>query len=186
MKTVRSVLLLVFLGASLTTFAETTLVSDSFSSTSLDKWMVVSGSWRAMNGRLYQTDTSEKMAMITIPVKQSGKILYEFDVRYVAGGEDNYAGFGIHFCASKAALAGITASLSKELGNHNIRVNLLAPGILNEGGSKVLPESLTSAYLDHCALGRFGTPQEVAEVVAWLAMENTYVTGQTILLDGGL
>jgi hypothetical protein len=98
MKTVKLVLLLVFFGASLMAFSETTLVSDSFSSSVLDKWTVVSGSWRAMNGRLYQTDTSEKMAMITLPVNQSGKILYEFDVRYVAGGEDNYAGFGIHFC----------------------------------------------------------------------------------------
>jgi len=100
MKAVRTVLLLVFLGASLVGFSETTLVSDTFDSSSMGRWMTVSGTWRAMNGRLYQTDTSERMAMITIPVRQSGKVLYEFDVRYVAGGEDDYAGFGIHFCVN--------------------------------------------------------------------------------------
>ena len=101
MKAVKSVLLLVLLCASLVVFADTTLVSDTFSSSALGKWMPVSGNWRVLNGRLYQSDSSEKMAVITIPVAQSGKVLYEFDVRYVAGGEDNYAGFGIHFCVNK-------------------------------------------------------------------------------------
>jgi hypothetical protein len=53
-----------------------------------------------MNGKLSQVDTRENMAMIVVPAYQSGKVLYEFDVEYIRGGEDDYAGFGFHFCVN--------------------------------------------------------------------------------------
>ena len=68
-------------------------------------WLTsVSGNWKVMQGRLVQTNAKEKMAMITIPVNQSGVILYEFDVKYVSGGADDYAGFGIHINVNKPSM----------------------------------------------------------------------------------
>jgi NAD(P)-dependent dehydrogenase (short-subunit alcohol dehydrogenase family) len=80
----------------------------------------------------------------------------------------------------------MTAAMAKELGPDGIRVNLLAPGILEGGMSTRLPAELRQDYLKHCGLRRFGRFDEVAAWVAWLALQNTYVTGQTILVDGAL
>ena len=71
-------------------------------------------------------------------------------------------------------------------GEYGIRVNLLAPGILEDGVSRVLPQHLRDEYVKHCGLKRVGTLSEVACLAAWLATENTYVTGETIVVDGGL
>jgi len=92
----------------------------------------------------------------------------------------------VHYAASKAALAGMTAAMAKELGRDRIRVNLVAPGILESGMSHVLPEDLRQEYLKHCGLRRFGCLTEIAAWVVWLALRNTYVSGQTILVDGAL
>ena len=92
----------------------------------------------------------------------------------------------IHFAASTAAVKGMVEAMSKELGNYNIRVNIVALGILEEGASRKLSHEVIDAYLKHCSLQRFGKCTEVAEIVCWLAWENTYMTGQAIILDGGL
>jgi NAD(P)-dependent dehydrogenase (short-subunit alcohol dehydrogenase family) len=92
----------------------------------------------------------------------------------------------VHYAASKGALAGMTAAMAKELGKDGIRVNLIAPGILEGGMSRVLPEDLRQEYLKHCGLRRFGRLEEIAAWAAWLALQNTYVTGQTVLVDGAL
>jgi 3-oxoacyl-[acyl-carrier protein] reductase len=92
----------------------------------------------------------------------------------------------VHYAASKGALAGMTAAMAKELGKHGIRVNLIAPGILEKGMSRALPENLRQEYLKHCGLRRFGRLEEIAVWAAWLALQNTYLTGQTILVDGAL
>ena len=72
------------------------------------------------------------------------------------------------------------------LGEDGVRVNLVAPGILEGGMARHVSEELREDYLEHCSLKRLGTAEEVAELTAWLALENTYVTAQSILLDGGL
>jgi hypothetical protein len=100
MRWLKFLLVVVFLFTAVFAFSERTLVYDSFDSTALTRWMPVSGNWKVIHGRLVQTDAREKMAMITIPANQSGIILYEFDVKYVTGGADNYAGFGIHICTN--------------------------------------------------------------------------------------
>jgi len=92
----------------------------------------------------------------------------------------------VHYAASKAALAGLTQAMAKELGKDNIRVNLVAPGILEAGLSRTLPPRLLEDYVRHCGAKRVGKLAEVAQVVAWLACHNTYVTGQTIVVDGAL
>ena len=92
----------------------------------------------------------------------------------------------IHYAASKAALAGMTQSMAKEFGKDNIRVNLVAPGVMEAGISRTLPPRLLEDYVKHCGSKRVGRLAEVAEVVAWLACDNTYITGQTIVVDGAL
>jgi hypothetical protein len=100
MKIVKIFLVLLFLTTSVLAFSQTVRLDESFSSRSPKGWKQISGNWRVINGRLTQTDTNENMAMITVPVYQSGKMLYEFDLRYAEGGADGYAGFGIHICVN--------------------------------------------------------------------------------------
>lgn len=92
----------------------------------------------------------------------------------------------VAYSASKAALAGMAQALAKELGPRCIRVNVVAPGVLEAGASRTLPDELRAEYLKHAGLRRFGRFAEVAELVAFLALDNTYVTGRSIALDGGL
>ncbi len=92
----------------------------------------------------------------------------------------------VHYAASKTALEGMTRAMAKELGNDNIRVNVIEPGILEAGISRTLPGHLVTQYEKHCSLRRVGRMDEVASVVAWMAGPNTYVSGQAILVDGAL
>ncbi|MCW8142047.1 MAG: SDR family oxidoreductase [Planctomycetota bacterium] len=91
-----------------------------------------------------------------------------------------------HYVASKGALHAMTMALAKELGPDGVRVNLVAPGVLEAGLSRDLPERLRAEYRKHCALGRPGTLDEAANLIAWLALHDTYVTAQRLVLDGGL
>ena len=93
MKGFKVVLLVLFLSTSLAAFSQQ-LASESFSN--LSGWSAASGDWKAINGRLAQTDTRETISVITIPVRQTGTVEYAFDVEYIGGGEDDYAGFGVH------------------------------------------------------------------------------------------
>jgi len=92
----------------------------------------------------------------------------------------------VHYAASKGALACMVMAMAKELGPQGICVNSVAPGVLEAGLSGQLPEELRREYLKHCGLKRLGRIEEVASLVAWLATENTLVTGQTMVLDGAL
>jgi NAD(P)-dependent dehydrogenase (short-subunit alcohol dehydrogenase family) len=92
----------------------------------------------------------------------------------------------IHYGASRGALRAMAQGLSKELGPRQIRVNVVAPGVLEGGLGQTVPDATRAEYLKHSALKRLGSFGEVTGLVTWLALENTYVTGQTILLDGGL
>jgi NAD(P)-dependent dehydrogenase (short-subunit alcohol dehydrogenase family) len=93
----------------------------------------------------------------------------------------------VDYACSKGALWGMTQALSKELGDSNILVNMVAPGILEGGVATLLSEDLMEEYLKHSSLRRTGKFSEVAHVIAFLAGPlNTYVTGQAVVLDGGL
>ncbi len=95
-------------------------------------------------------------------------------------GQANYA-------ASKAGLIALTKAVAKEVGKRNIRVNAIAPGFIETDMTASLPEQVKKEYLTNIALGRFGKPEEVAEVVLFLASERaSYITGQTIVVCGGL
>ena len=93
----------------------------------------------------------------------------------------------VHYAASKAALAGFTEALAREVGRYAIRVNLLAPGILDTGMSLGLPQHRVREYLDQCALGRVGEAAEIAEAAAFLVSDQSaFMTGAKLALDGGL
>jgi NAD(P)-dependent dehydrogenase (short-subunit alcohol dehydrogenase family) len=93
----------------------------------------------------------------------------------------------IHYCASKAAIVGLTQALAKEVARHGVRVLCLAPGLLEGGMGQNLPDCRLADYLAHCSLGRVGTFDEIAELAAFLASDGSrYVSGATVVADGGL
>jgi NAD(P)-dependent dehydrogenase (short-subunit alcohol dehydrogenase family) len=91
----------------------------------------------------------------------------------------------VHYYTSKAAIKGFTEALAKEVARHNVRVLCLAPGLLEDGVGRNLPDHKRDDYLHHCALGRVGTFAEVAEFAAFLVSDaNSYQSGATIVMDG--
>lgn len=91
------------------------------------------------------------------------------------------------YAASKAAWLAATKTLSMELGPQGIRVNAVAPGVIKTAMTEDLPEEAMSRQLSRCELKRLGLPEEVANVLVWLASDAaSYVTGQTIRIDGGM
>ncbi len=93
----------------------------------------------------------------------------------------------VHYSASKAAIHGLTEALAKDLARHSIRVVCLAPGLLEDGVGRNLPEHRLADYLKHCALGRVGTLDEVARFASFLVSDEcSYVNGATIVMDGGV
>lgn len=92
----------------------------------------------------------------------------------------------VPYATSKGALMASARGLAKELGGEGVLVNVVAPGLMDGGASRIVPAEVKKEYLKHSASKRLATPGEIARSIAWLALENTYVTGQTIILDGGL
>ncbi|HZT42692.1 MAG TPA: 3-oxoacyl-[acyl-carrier-protein] reductase [Chthonomonadaceae bacterium] len=92
-----------------------------------------------------------------------------------------------NYSASKAGLVGLTKSLAKELGSRNVRVNAVAPGFIETEMTEVLKPDYREAILRQIPLGRFGTVEDVARVVAFLCSEDAaYIQGQVISINGGL
>jgi 3-oxoacyl-[acyl-carrier protein] reductase len=93
----------------------------------------------------------------------------------------------VAYAGSKAAVIGMTKSAAKELAPQNIRVNAVAPGFIDTDMTRAMPEEIYAERVASVGLGRAGTPEEVAEAIAWLASDRArYVTGQVLGVDGGM
>ena len=116
-------------------------------------------------------------------VKQrSGKIINISSVSGVMGnaGQANYS-------ASKAGIIGLTKSLARELASRNICVNAIAPGFVETDMTNRLSQSVIESAKQMIPLQKFGKPQDIAELVVFLASERAdYITGQVICVDGGM
>ncbi len=92
-----------------------------------------------------------------------------------------------NYVASKAGLIGLTKSVARELASRNITVNAVAPGFIQTEMTESLPEKTKAEMMAQIPLGRFGTPEEVAQAVAFLASDAAaYLTGQVIHVNGGM
>jgi len=93
----------------------------------------------------------------------------------------------VGYAASKAGLVGLARSLTREVGGRGITANVVAPGFIETDMTAALPEAQQAAYKASIPAGRFGSPQEVAQVVSFLAgPEAGYITGAVVPVDGGL
>jgi 3-oxoacyl-[acyl-carrier protein] reductase len=91
------------------------------------------------------------------------------------------------YSAAKAGLEGFSRALARELAGRNITVNSVAPGFIETDMTRALPEAARNAYLGQIPLGRFGSADDVAAAVAFLASgQAAYITGQTLHVNGGM
>jgi 3-oxoacyl-[acyl-carrier protein] reductase len=91
------------------------------------------------------------------------------------------------YAASKAGLIGLCKSVAKELGSRNIRVNAVAPGLIETAMTEKMPDAAREFLVKQAALGRAGKPEDVSGVVAFLCSDAAgYITGQTLVVDGGI
>jgi 3-oxoacyl-[acyl-carrier protein] reductase len=114
--------------------------------------------------------------------KRAGRIINIASVIGLVGnaGQANYA-------ASKAGVIGFTKSVAKELASRGITANAIAPGFIKTRMTGVLSEEVKQKILGGIPLGRYGTPADVANAALFLASGlSSYVTGQTIVVDGGM
>lgn len=113
--------------------------------------------------------------------KSGGRIVNISSVAGIYGnsGQANYA-------AAKGGIIAFTRTLAKELGSRNITVNAVAPGFIETEMTAGLSDQVKEQVLSRIALGRFGQPEEVAEVILFFVSAAGYVTGQVIAVDGSL
>lgn len=114
--------------------------------------------------------------------QKSGSVV---NIASVAGIDGEPAQY--EYVASKAAVIGATKNLARELIKYNIRVNAVAPGMIDTDMGEQISDSIKEEILSKTIMGRTGKPKEIADVIAFLASDmSSYMTGQIIRVDGGM
>ena len=135
-----------------------------------------------INVNLKGTFNTIRFASRTMVKQRKGKIINISSVSGVTGnaGQANYS-------ASKAGIIGLTKSAARELASRNINVNAIAPGFVDTDMTITLSDKVKDGAKGQIPLGRFGKPEEVAELALFLSSEKSdYITGQVINIDGGM
>jgi len=139
--------------------------------------------WQAiLDTNLSSVYRTSKAVMRAMMKARKGRIINIASVIGVTGnaGQANYA-------AAKAGIIAFGKSLAKEIGSRGITVNTVAPGFIETDMTKDLPEAAKEALLKQIALERLGSPQDIAEAVAFLASPAAaYITGETLHVNGGM
>lgn len=92
-----------------------------------------------------------------------------------------------NYSASKAGIIGLTKSAAKELASRGITVNCIAPGFIETPMTDVLPDDVKDTYMKQIPMGKFGKPDDISGVCAFLSGDDaSYITGQVIVVDGGM
>jgi 3-oxoacyl-[acyl-carrier protein] reductase len=145
-------------------------------------WKMTEEQWdTVINVNLKGYFNYNKAAAIVFKDQKHGKIVNISSINGLRGkfAQTNYA-------ASKGGEVAMSKSLARELGKFNVNVNVVAPGmVMTEMAERIPPEFLTKA-MDETALGRFATPEECADLVAFLCSDRArHITGEVIKIDGG-
>ncbi len=139
--------------------------------------------WDAvMNTNLRGAYLCTKFALRPMIERKWGRIINIASVAGIIGnqGQANYS-------AAKGGLIAFTKSVAREMGSRNITANAIAPGFIVSDMTEHLPQETKNMILSRIALQRFGTPEDVAELVAFLASDRAaYITAQVISVDGGV
>ena len=143
---------------------------------SLEEWDAV------VDLNLRGTFLVTKAAMRPMMKARGGRIVNVASIAGVIGnaGQANYS-------AAKAGIIGFTKTVAREMASRNITANAVAPGFIPTDLTSVVPQAVQDALLRQVPLGRFGTVEDVANAIAFLASdEAAYITGQVLVVDGGL
>ncbi|MFQ6045673.1 MAG: SDR family NAD(P)-dependent oxidoreductase [Gemmatimonadales bacterium] len=145
-------------------------------------WKMTEEQWdTVINVNLKGYFNYNKAAAMVFKDQKSGKIV---NISSINGLRGKFA--QVNYAASKGGEIAMSKSLARELGKFNVNVNVVAPGmVMTEMARGIPPEFLTKA-MDETALGRFATPEECADVVAFLCSDRArHITGEVIKVDGG-
>ena len=135
-----------------------------------------------MNVNLRGAFLCTRYAMTHMIRQRSGRVINMSSVVGLSGnpGQANYA-------TAKAGLVGLTKAVAREVASRNVTVNALAPGYITTAMVDELTEETQDKILSTIPMGRFGTPEDVAEAVVFLASDGaSYITGQVLTIDGGM
>jgi 3-oxoacyl-[acyl-carrier protein] reductase len=145
-------------------------------------WKMTEEQWdRVITVNLKGYFNYNKAAAVLLKDQKHGKIVNISSINGIRGkfAQSNYA-------ASKGGEIALTKTLARELGKFNVNVNVVAPGLVLTEMMEKLPAEFTSKAMDETVVGRFATPEEVADLVVFLCSDRSrHVTGEVIKIDGG-